>query len=82
MMPPLNLSELITLLNQLGEQQKVEFMQLHGQIVFRARSLKEAAVLVSLSDDERIVYQFVKDTTNKGTWIKHIKVLYCTSSLD
>lgn len=26
-----------------------------------------------MTENERIVYQFIKDSSNKGAWIKHIK---------
>ena len=34
---------------------------------------EESSKLREMNDQERIVYQFIKESGNKGTWIKHIK---------
>jgi DNA-directed RNA polymerase III subunit RPC6 len=46
---------------------------LGGKVVFKVRDREESTKLQSMTDNERIVYQFIKDSGNRGTWIKHIK---------
>ena len=45
-----------------------------GKLVFKARSKEEAELFKNLSDDERVIFSFIKESGNSGSWIKHIKV--------
>lgn len=82
-LPGLTQKDLMEQLNDLVEQVEMEYLRnqqevelLHqqsGKLIFKARIADEARKLRNMTDNERIVYQFVKDSGNKGTWIKHIK---------
>ncbi|KAJ3305142.1 34-kDa subunit of RNA polymerase III (C) [Kappamyces sp. JEL0829] len=72
-LPDWTQQELTECLNEMAENQTIEFLTLGGKLVFKARDGEEVAKLQNMTDNERIVYQFIKDAGNKGTWLKHIK---------
>ncbi|KAJ8323320.1 hypothetical protein BDV3_004261 [Batrachochytrium dendrobatidis] len=74
-LPTWSENDIALALNSLSAKQHVDFLQGPGQtLLFRARDDEEISKTGSMSDNERIVYQFIKASGNKGTWIKDIKV--------
>jgi DNA-directed RNA polymerase III subunit RPC6 len=65
--------DLMMTLNVLAERQLIEYLKQGNHLVIKAREAEEARKFGSMSDNERIVYQFIRDSGNKGTWLKHIK---------
>ncbi|KAH9265472.1 hypothetical protein BASA84_001610 [Batrachochytrium salamandrivorans] len=65
-------------LNSLSGKQHVEFYMVLGKDSFFGRGMQtkyqSEQRTGSMSDNERIVYQFIKASGNRGTWIKDIKV--------
>lgn len=71
---PLSKSDLTIILNSLVESQAIQIMSLPGaKLVFKARSKEDATLFQSLSDDERVIFGFIKECGSNAAWIKHIK---------
>ncbi|KAJ3309789.1 34-kDa subunit of RNA polymerase III (C) [Boothiomyces sp. JEL0838] len=60
-------------LNILVSEKRIEVLTLQGKMILKARNDDEVQRYQTMNQNEIIVYQFIKDAGNKGTWVKHIK---------
>ncbi|ORY40367.1 RNA polymerase Rpc34 [Rhizoclosmatium globosum] len=66
-------AEIVNLVNSLSEQGFVDFVTVGKQLFFKARDINEANKTRDLSQNEKIVYNFIKSEKSKGIWSKDIK---------
>lgn len=67
-------SDVVNNMNALSAQQYVDFSILpSGELKFTARSAEEKEKTSGMELNERIIYNLVKDSGNKGIWIKDLK---------
>ncbi|TIA08644.1 RNA polymerase Rpc34, partial [Aureobasidium pullulans] len=64
---------LLELLQGLMDAQLVRLMQMDGKICYALRKKDDAAKIVTLNDDERMVYNQIENSGTNGTWTKTIK---------
>eukprot|EP00842_Homolaphlyctis_polyrhiza_P005584 jgi/Hompol1/6026/HPOL_002352-RA len=72
-LPSRNSAQLAEVLNTLVKKNLVEFMTLGTTLQVRALSSDEFTKQSSLTEDENKVYQWIRQSQTKGTWIKDIK---------
>jgi DNA-directed RNA polymerase III subunit RPC6 len=64
---------LLDILNTLAKSNKIEFLTINNSIVFCPISSLESNKLSKMSQNDKIVYNFIKESHQKGTWLKNIK---------
>ena len=75
LLPGFSSEQTATILNHLSSNQQIDMLSSpSGAVSFRAREALEASKTSNLSENERIVYQFIKGNGNRGIWVKEIKL--------
>ncbi|KAG9529909.1 RNA polymerase Rpc34, partial [Aureobasidium melanogenum] len=64
---------LLELVQGLMDAQLIRLMQMEGKICYALRTKDDAAKIVTLNDDERMVYNQIENSGTNGTWTKTIK---------
>ncbi|KAJ3208928.1 34-kDa subunit of RNA polymerase III (C) [Entophlyctis luteolus] len=72
-LPHLAKLDIVNLVNSLSEQNLVDFVTVGRQLLFKAKDANEANKTRDLSQNEKIVYNFIKAEKTKGIWITDIK---------
>jgi DNA-directed RNA polymerase III subunit RPC6 len=70
----LDSTSLLEILNNLAQANKVEFLSTtNNQILIKSIPIEESLKLSKMSVNDKIVYKFIKESCEKGTWLKNIK---------
>ncbi|GAB7356418.1 hypothetical protein MBLNU459_g7190t1 [Dothideomycetes sp. NU459] len=64
---------LMGLVQGLMDSQLIRLMQMEGKICYTLRAKDDAAKIITLNDDERMVYNQIENSGTNGTWTKTIK---------
>lgn len=78
----LNLQDLVNVINTLSQKVKTEpykkgqiqILKIGNGIGYKTISKDEMSILGTLQEDEKIVFQYVKASENRGIWIKDLKM--------
>ena len=66
-------ADIVEQMNILSQKQLVEFIQVNNKLMFRSRNAIEVSQTKGMDNNERIIFNLIKATGNKGIWIKDLK---------
>ncbi len=72
--PEISKVDLVLAINKLSSKGVVELFKKGSLLYYRAVHLGDLEVFGNLEDDEKIVYQCIKASDNKGIWTKDLKL--------
>ncbi|KAJ3218117.1 34-kDa subunit of RNA polymerase III (C) [Clydaea vesicula] len=65
--------DIVTHMNKLAARSLVDFMTIGDTLAFKAKNREEISKTAGMDDNERMIFNQIKSSGNKGIWIKDIK---------